>query len=96
MINTLRANLEKLEVQNDVEVVLIADVEDFNLVKNPVKDKDKRKRWFIETHGIDYDVELDALEPDILRSKIDDAILDYIDLDVVKNCIAEEAECMRK
>jgi hypothetical protein len=98
MINTLRDNLAKLRVENDVEVIEVAlnirDVEDFGLVRNPVKEKDKRKKWFTETYGIDYGVELDALEPDILRAKIDRAIRGYVDLSIVEECKAKDAECM--
>jgi hypothetical protein len=97
MINTLRDNLVKLKVENDFEVIEVAlnisDVEDFALVRNPVKAKDKRKKWFVETYGIDYGVELDALEPDILRNKVHRAIRDYVDLRILEKCIARDAEC---
>jgi hypothetical protein len=100
MINTLRDNMAKLRVENDVEVIEVAlnisDVEDFDLVKNPVKEKDKRKKWFTETYGIDYGVELDALEPDILRNKIHRAICDYVDLAIVEECKANDAKCMNE
>lgn len=96
MIDTIKNNITKLKVNNDVEVIEVAlnikDVEDHKLVRNPVKDRDSRKKWFTEKYGIDYGVELDALEPDILRDKIHEAICDYIDLDILEECKDNDAE----
>lgn len=57
------------------------DIEEYNLPRNPMKPKDTRNEWYLRKYGINYAVELDALPPDILREKIEQAILEHVDLD---------------
>jgi hypothetical protein len=80
---------EELEVE-DLKVIEVAlnkyDVQKHNLPKNPFKPKDTRNKWYSKKYGIDYAVELDALEPDILEEKIRDSISEYVNLKALKDC----------
>jgi hypothetical protein len=49
------------------------------------KGKDPRHRWFVDNYGSDC-WELDALSPPILRERVRNAILQYIDLDAWEHC----------
>lgn len=69
------------------EVALnVKDVEEFNLTKLPLKSHQKQKKmlqWYKDNY-CEYGTELDALEPDILRKKIQEAILAKLDHDTIK------------
>jgi hypothetical protein len=89
MPRQLKEQLQKLDVEN-AEVIEVAlnenDVVKYNLPQNPFKPKDTRNKWYVERYGIDYAVELDALEPNILEGKIRDSILTFIDHDELEYC----------
>jgi hypothetical protein len=55
-----------------------ADFEEFDLVRLPVKESDKRTKGFLKTHG-DACAELDALPPTELRRRVQEAIESHID-----------------
>ena len=62
-----------------------ADVLQYNLPRNPEKTKDSRAKWFAEKYpNVKYSVELDALSPEILRSKIRTAIESNIDMEKLR------------
>ena len=44
----------------------------------------------MEKYGIDYAVELDALKPNILKEKIRDSISDHVNLEVLRECKAND------
>jgi hypothetical protein len=52
----------------------------FDLVRLPVKQADRRARAFIQAHGDDC-AEVDALPPDELRNRVEEAICSHIDPD---------------
>jgi hypothetical protein len=54
------------------------------------KSKDPRHRWFVENFGTEC-WELDALPPPILRARVRDAILSYIDIKAWNHCSRIEA-----
>lgn len=58
----------------------------------PAADKtaDQRHRWYVENYGTRC-WELDALSPVILRQRVDDEILDRLDVDAWNRCIKIEA-----
>lgn len=70
----------------------VADVEEYSLPRIPLKRKDKRLPWFMETFHIDYGVEIDALPPDILRQTIRDSILEYLDVDEINRKREEDRQ----
>lgn len=80
----------------DVDIVEVAltkdDIHKHNLPRNPTKSKDTRESWYVKKYGINYAVELDALPPDVLRSKIKKAIEDYCDIDLLSKHVAEDNE----
>ena len=95
----LGERLEELGVDNVTikEIALTKDdVAKYNLPKNPSKPKDTRNDWYIKKYGITYAVELDALEPDILRSKVESAILAYTNLDLLKKARKMDMEQQMK
>jgi len=71
----------------DIDVLEVAlkkeDIMKYNLPKNPTKKKDSRQTWYVKKFSIDYAVELDALPPEILREKIQRAIEDHCDLNLL-------------
>jgi hypothetical protein len=89
MPRQLIEKFQELDVK-DAEVIEVAlsktDVIEYGLPKNPFKPKDTRNKWYVERYGIDYAVELDALEPDILEGKIRDCILKFIDYEAIEYC----------
>jgi len=89
MPRVLNEKFKELEVEN-LEVIEVAlnkhDIQKHNLPKNPFKPKDTRNKWYFEKYGIDYAVELDALEPDILEEKIRDSISEFVNLKALKKC----------
>lgn len=81
-------NRLKLMLGFKVELIEVAltkkDIETYNLPMNPNSKRDSRFKWFIEKYGVDYSVELDALEPDVLRQKVEDAITTFLDLEKIE------------
>ncbi len=89
----LRERLKEIDVNNvDVEetALNVADVTKYNLFKNPLKSKDKRLKWFKKTFNINYGVELDALEPNVLRNRVKTAIKKYLDLKMFGDSISKD------
>lgn len=62
------------------EVALMPeDIKLYDLPRNPTKTKDMRNKGYMKKYGIDYAVELDALGPGTLETKIREAILRNVD-----------------
>ncbi|RLG90874.1 MAG: hypothetical protein DRO36_05360 [Candidatus Hecatellales archaeon] len=82
----LRERFSDLKVPVTVKEIALTrdDIEQYNLPRNPSKTRegkqkgDPRKDWYFQKYGIDYGVELDALPPDVLRNKLEEAIIDHI------------------
>lgn len=76
---------------NKVELIEVAlnpsDVKTYNLVTLPLKTGSRKQQklveWYKDNYYADYGVELDALEPHILKQKVEDAILDKLDIRVI-------------
>jgi len=65
------------------------DVFAYNLPRNPTKKNDSRCKWFKDKYpDVTYSVELDALEPSVLRQKIKDAIQGELDINEILRCKA--------
>jgi hypothetical protein len=77
-----------------VRVALRLDqVERFNLPRSlELKEKDVNRESFIARHGVDYAVELEAMEPDDLQDELDAAIRSYIDVDLFNAEVDREKE----
>ena len=70
---------------NVVEVTVnVSDVSAYNLPIIPLKSTDTRIGRYQKTYQVNYGVEIDALEPAVLRQKISKAIENYLDLSELK------------
>jgi len=89
----IKERFDQLKIPVTVKEIALTreDVERYNLPRNPNK-RDTRNRWYIQKYGINYGVELDALEPEILREKIKKAILDHVDLEKLKEKKRQDEE----
>lgn len=82
----LRAKLKRYTADSDCHfawerlAVREEDFDDFDLIHLPVKKTDVRSKGFIKTYG-EACAELDALPPSELRTRVEKAILDFIDDD---------------
>jgi hypothetical protein len=69
-----------------------ADVDDMDELAFPAKRTDSRYRWFLERYGTKC-WELDAMNPNELRDRVEEAIQGYIDWDIWERSeLAEAAE----
>lgn len=83
-------------VGTDVEVRRVAllpeHVEEFDLPRSPFEKNDARAKAFVSRHGGLWQTELDALDPDQLRSLFQDAFREVWDFDVYEQRLALELE----
>ena len=81
------------------EVALnIKDVERFNLTRLPLKSHQKQKKmlqWYKDSY-CEYGTELDALEPDVLKKKIEDAILGKLEYETIKEKQREDSIAIKR
>ncbi len=73
-------------------VVNVNDVQEYNLPTIPLKRSDTKLAWFRETYRVNYGVEIDALPPDILRQRINDSILEHLDIGEINRKRREDRE----
>jgi hypothetical protein len=71
-------------------------VEEYNLPSVPGKEDDSRKDRFIEKHGEYVQVELDALEPELLHQLFEDAIAGFWDEDAYYAILEREENQRRR
>lgn len=72
--------------------VVPEDFEEFNLLRLAVKKSDTRAKAFLKAHG-PYGAEVDALPPDVLRARVEEAIQSHIDAEEWNRLrLVEEAE----
>jgi hypothetical protein len=69
--------------------IFAADIVKFNLPPLKVKDSDSRAARFVESHG-DECVELDALPPEELRTRIQNAVTELIDQELWQRALDVE------
>lgn len=67
-----------------------AQVDQYDLPRLPGKPKDPNAAAFIREHGSLWQVELDALDPDVLRALYQEAIDQYWDSDAYEAALAQE------
>jgi hypothetical protein len=81
------------------EVALnIRDVERFNLTRLPLKSHQKQKnmlQWYKDNY-CEYGTELDALEPDILKKKIETAILGKLEYETIMEKQTEDSLAIKR
>jgi hypothetical protein len=86
--STLREMAPRTEIHFERLAVLPDQIEEWELPSRPTKMTDSRAKGF----G-DISVELDAIEPDVLRALVEEAIRDHLPVDYHQELIlAEEAE----
>lgn len=86
MVRDLGARLEKYGVPYGETIVdKIAlnrkQIDEYDLPPSPTKEKDLRAKKFIAQHGNEV-VELDALNPDVLKKLVKESIVDCIDAEL--------------
>ncbi len=89
-----RLNIAGLEWWYTFERVVLSreQVDEYELPENPGKDKDSNAGKFKAKYGTNVQVELDALDPLVLRQLFADAIDPYWDEDVAAGVLEREAE----
>lgn len=99
MVRDLGARLEKYGVPGGTEIVRKValnrkQIDEYRLPPAPTKEKDVRAKKFIAKHGNEV-VELDALDPDVMKKLVKESIVSCIDADIW-NDNARESEHERK
>ncbi len=74
----------------------MGQIEEYNLPENPVKQKDPRSEKYQADFGIDSSWELDAIAPTDLMRITEDAIKEYLDMDMFKEMQVKERENKKK
>jgi len=70
--------------------ISLDDIKKFNLRPLKAKKSDTRTRRYVEEHGGDATIELDALPPDEFRRRIEEAVLRHIEVDEWNRLFREE------
>ncbi|MFA6552406.1 MAG: hypothetical protein WCT19_02785, partial [Candidatus Paceibacterota bacterium] len=75
---------EIFDIEIDVQRVLLTrqDIIDYELLPSPVKSTDTRTSGYIEKNDLEDAYELDALLPDVLAEKLEEAIRRNIDIEL--------------
>lgn len=93
-----RAAMDKLEDKHgiffSVERIALtkAQVTQYNLPPDRSKPTDSRQKNFIREQGVDWQVELDALDPNVLNQLIEDAIESHFDTKVEAGKVVEQTK----
>ncbi|NCO33061.1 MAG: hypothetical protein AUJ92_11625 [Armatimonadetes bacterium CG2_30_59_28] len=93
MVRDLRERLTRYGAEVDVEKVALTreDIEVYELPPDFTKKTDSRQKAFVAKWG-DVAVELDALPPDILMTRIETSVLRYYDLEARGRELEREEE----
>lgn len=98
MVRDVRDRLEMFRVKN-IEVIKVAltmdQIEEYDPPPNPAKITDSRARAYIEKYG-DSSWEVDALDPSVLVSLIEESIEPYLDREKMHEVIEREQEQVRE
>jgi len=93
MIRDIENRLSEFGVAPNVEIIPVAltmaQIEEYNPPPNPAKIKDPRASRYIAEHG-DESWELDALEPEVLRSVVDKAVKDHLEIEIFEEVLQRE------
>lgn len=95
----IKDTLEKdFDVDFNIERIAITreQIDDFQIPPAPAKMTDSRYDGFVAEHGVDWQVELDAIEPTQLQDIITEAIDAYFDQDIYDNDRCPELERRQK
>jgi len=84
---------------DDFKIIHVAvtrkQVERYRLPENPAKITDPRARKYIVEHGRSS-WEVDALKPKVLHKIVDDAVMDYLDLERFNKMVQKEEKDKKK
>jgi len=93
MIRDIVARFFEFEIAHAVEIIPVAltmaQIEEYNPPPNPAKINDPRASQYIAEHG-DESWELDALEPEVLRSITEEAVKEHLDQDLFDSVLSQE------
>jgi hypothetical protein len=90
-VRSLRDNHE-VDVIATRPAVTLEQVKKYNLASNPAKESSSRFRQYVERTGTNLCWECEALEPDVLRQCVHDAILKAVDVDQLNAVQEREAQ----
>lgn len=76
--------------------ITVAQIKQYNIPPAPAKPSDPRHSEFVEETGLDWQVELDAIEPKLLQGLVDDSIVKHFDETIFKNDRNPELENRRE
>ena len=77
-------NIFGIEVDVQRVLLLHRDITDYKLVPSPVKLTDPRTPEYVAKYGFENAYELDALPPDVLEKRLEEAILRNMDVKLFK------------
>ena len=72
------------EVKVQRVLLVLRDITDYKLLPNPVKSKDTRTHAYIKKYGFESAYELDALPPNIIAERLEEAICGNMDMNLYK------------
>lgn len=83
---------EVFNVEVDVQRVLLLpqDITNYKLLPSPVKLTDPRTASYVEKYGFENAYELDALPPNILAERLEEAICNNMDMKLYKEQLLEQ------
>ncbi len=81
-VETRMKTVFNIEVDVQRVLLVLQDIKDHNLLPNPVKPTDPRTPAYVAKYGFEDAFELDALPPDILEGKLEEAICRNIDMEL--------------
>ena len=99
MIRDIKERIGEFSEMSDFELIPIAltkeQIDKYNLPENPAKVTDPRAKWFIDNFG-DTSWEVDALKPEVLQKIVEDAILNYLDIEKFEQVKKKEQDDLEK
>jgi hypothetical protein len=90
-VRSLRDN-HGIDVIATRPAVTLEQVRQYNLTSNPAKESSTRFRQYVQRTGTNLCWECEALEPDVLRQCVHDAILKVVDVDQLNAVQEREAQ----
>lgn len=91
-IDILRDFKNRCPIFEDVIQIALTleQIDKYGLTEMKGKEKDPRRAGFIAVVGRDIQVELDAIDPDVLRSLYEEAFFKYLDKSILEKSMQQE------
>jgi len=93
MVRDIVARFFEFEIAHAVEIIPVAltkeQIEEYNPPPNPAKINDPRASQYMFEHG-DESWELDALEPEVLRSITEEVVKEHLNQEIFDDVLSQE------